>query len=502
MLNLQSFSAFPVFATAPSHSKRVVPHSAVVRYTLIGGLFGLCFPVGATLFEVYLQGLTLSLPVLLEIQSTQPLLWIIDTAPFFLGLVASFAGRKEDKLLARVTQALQAKEELENENRELFLATSSKLNVSEEFIRTIVGEEKLRLSDMLEATPSCFKMVDRSGDLLFMNRQGLDLIEAPDLPSVFGANVYDLVEASHRDTYIDFNQKVCDGSTGTLVFEIVGLDGTRRWMETWAAPHELPDGQTVQVAITNDISERVMAEQRADRQQRELLQAQKLAAVGEFAAGLGHEINNPLAIISGRAGLLIEHCESGQPLDREEVSDDLKAIESTALRIRSIADGLTTLTRQDTDSPMVSVQLDEIVRQTVELCGPLLRSNDVRLDVDVAPGLEVRTNPVQVEQVLMNLISNALHAVKDLDDPWISIHGGLHDEQRVQLRVTDSGHLTDPEVIERMLNPFFTTKEVGEGTGLGLSVSRALMESLDGALTFDPELKNTTFCVDLPESVE
>ena len=73
-------------------------------------------------------------------------------------------------------------------------------------------------------------------------------------------------------------------------------------METWAAPHELPDGEKVQVAITNDISERVRVQGQIERQRRELFQAQKLAAVGEFAAGLGHEINNPLAIISGTAG--------------------------------------------------------------------------------------------------------------------------------------------------------------------------------------------------------
>ena len=491
-----------MFAAVPSHATRVVLHSAAVRYTLIGGLFGLCFPVGATLFQAYVLGLTVSLPVLIEIQSTQPLLWIIDTAPFFLGWFASFAGRKEDKLVARVTKALQAKKELEAENRELFLAASANLNVSEEFIRTTIGEDELRLSDMLDATPSCFKIVDRSGELLFMNRQGLDLIEAPDLPSVFGANVYDLVEASHRDTYIDFNENVCDGSTGSLIFEIVGLNGTRRWMETWAAPHELPEGKRVQVAITNDITERVVVQRRAERQQRELLQAQKLAAVGEFAAGIGHEINNPLAIISGRAGLLIDDCESGQPMDPEQVIDDLKAIESTVLRIRSIADGLKTLTRQDTEASKVSAQLDEIVDRTIELCGPLLASSGVQLNVDLSTGLKVRTNAVQVEQVLMNLISNALHAVRDLDDPWISVHGGLHGEQRVHVRVTDSGHLTDPKVIESMLNPFFTTKQVGEGTGLGLSVSRALMESLGGTLTFDPTASNTTFCIDLPTSVE
>jgi len=478
-----------------------VLRSAQVRYTLIGVLFGFCFPLGATLLDAYLRGLPWTRSGLLQIQADQPLLWVIDTAPLFLGLFALFAGRRQDELMASVTEALEINTQLEAENRELAVAARAEPDVREELIRTAVGEGQVRLGDMLDTTPSCFKIVDRAGALLFMNRRGLDLIEAEDLSSVFGANVYDLVESSHRAKFVSFNERVCDGETGSLVFEIVGLNGTRRWMETWAAPHQLPQGERVQVAITNDISERVTVQEQVERQQRELRQAQKLAAVGEFAAGLGHEINNPLAIISGTAGLLVAEYADGEQPEADRVRQDLEKIEATAIRIRNIADGLKVLTREDDESPRVVVNLSEIVRQTGELCEPLLRSNGVRFEVDVPDHLEVVTNPVQVEQVLMNLISNALHAVRDLEDPWISVRAGPADSGLVRLRVTDAGHLLDPEVIERMLDPFFTTKDVGEGTGLGLSVSRALMESLGGLLTFDGAAENTTFCIDVPSEV-
>lgn len=473
-------------------------HSARVRYTVIGALFGLCFPLGATFLDAYVLGYAWTLSNLRSVQSSQPLLWVINTAPLFLGLFAMFAGRRQDELAASMRKAVEKNTLLEAENRELIEAARAKPDVTEELIRSAIGEGQVRLGDMLDATPSCYKIVDRSGALMFMNRRGLNLIEAEDLPSVFGASVYDLVAPDDRAKFVSFNQRVCEGETGSLVFEVVGLKGTRRWMETWAAPHELSQGETVQVAITNDITERVSVQSKVERQQRELLQAQKLAAVGEFAAGLGHEINNPLAIISGTAGILAEEFESDQAPETDRVIDDLKKIEDTVLRIRSISDGLKTLTRRDDETPRVRIRLGEILRQTAQICEPLLKSSGVRFEFEAPEDLEVTTNPVQVEQVLMNLISNALHAVTDLEDPWISIQGAPAGSEMVRVRVTDAGRLTDPEVIERMLHPFFTTKDVGEGTGLGLSVSRALMEGLGGSLTFDGAAKNTTFYLDIP----
>lgn len=472
--------------------------SARFRYTVFGVLFGACFPVGATLIDAYAQGFPLTLSNLAGAQATQPLHWVINTAPLFLGLFALFAGRREDKLVAAVKRAERKSSQLEEENRGLILAVEEKPDVAEELIRSAIGEGEVRLGDMLDTTPSCYKIIDRSGGLMFMNRRGLDLIEADDLPSVFGASVYDLVVPEDRDRFISFNHRVCDGETGSLVFRIEGLNGTQRWMETWAAPHQLPRGERVHVAITNDISKRVTVQKQVERQQRELLQAQKLAAVGEFAAGLGHEINNPLAIIAGTAGMLVEEFESDGAPGADRVIDDLKQIEETVLRIRSIADGLKTLARDNDETPIVPERLSEILEQTRQICEPLLRKKGVRFDVDVPDDLEVTTNRVQIEQVLVNLISNALHAVENLEDPWISIQGEPARSGMVRVRVTDAGNLTDPEVVERMLQPFFTTKEVGEGTGLGLSISRALMERLGGALTFDATAKNTTFCLDIP----
>ncbi len=131
-------------------------------------------------------------------------------------------------------------------------------------VTKLMGERVFDLDSMMTATPSCLKVISRDGELLNMNRQGLDLIEAPDLESVLGANVYDLVEESHKDKFIEFNEMICNGNSARLSFELIGLKGTRRWMETYAAPYKLTDGEMAHIAITNDVTKIIKRRNRDD----------------------------------------------------------------------------------------------------------------------------------------------------------------------------------------------------------------------------------------------
>lgn len=118
-----------------------------------------------------------------------------------------------------------------------------------------------------------------------MNSKGLALIEAEDMESVRGANVYDIVEESHRERFREFNEKICSGQKGTLVFEIVGLQGARRWMETHAAPYYLANGEVAHIAITNDIADKVVAEKELLQQRQALASSARLASIGQFVGG-------------------------------------------------------------------------------------------------------------------------------------------------------------------------------------------------------------------------
>lgn len=99
------------------------------------------------------------------------------------------------------------------------------------------------INDILSSTPSCLKIITKDGSLIHMNSQGLDLIEVESLDSARQRNLYEFIETSHRDQFIEFNKRICRGSKESLRFEIVGLKGTRRWMETYAAPYVLQNGE-------------------------------------------------------------------------------------------------------------------------------------------------------------------------------------------------------------------------------------------------------------------
>ena len=364
--------------------------------------------------------------------------------------------------------------------------------------RQLVGLANVQMGEMLDSTPSCYKIVDSDGRLLFMNRRGLSLIEAPDLESVLGADVYSLVVPEHRASFVAFNHRVCSGSTESLEFDIVGLAGTRRHMESWAATYKLSNGEQAHVAVTNDVSDRVRAKRTLDRQREALAEAQRLASVGEFAAGIAHEINNPIGIIKGLAGTLRLELELPEQ-NFSEFKDDLRAIEETVDRIARLVQGLKIFARDGDLVVREQADLAETIQQTIALCKPRLSAAGIQISAHIQGDLSLNTNATQVGQVLMNLVSNASRAISNLEQKSITIRAARLPDRMVRIKVVDSGRLTDSHVISNMMTPFFTTNSSGDGTGLGLSISHGLVQALGGRLYFDASQPNTTFVVELPE---
>ena len=232
--------------------------------------------------------------------------------------------------------------------------------------KKLVGDTEQNLREMIAATPSCLKIVDKEGRLLAMNPQGIQLIEAPDEDSVVGADVYSLVQEDHRERFIEMNKKVCSGQNGHLIFEIIGLEGTKRWMETHAAPYALTNGEYAQIAITNDITEKVEREKEIEHQRQALVHSARLASLGEMAGGIAHEINNPLGIIMGTAGHLKLHMRR-QGIQDELLEEGFDRIEETVRRISSIIKGLRNFSRDASDEDFKAVRISDIVQETLEL---------------------------------------------------------------------------------------------------------------------------------------
>ncbi len=243
-----------------------------------------------------------------------------------------------------------------------------------------------------------------------------------------------------------------------------------------AAPVAETAGRVAVVVLVEDVTE-----QRALETQ--LIQSEKLAAVGQLVSGVAHELNNPLTSIAGLSEFLQDRPGIAPP-EREH----LRVIHEQAERAGRIVRNLLTFARKGSAGEAV-VDLNDIVARTALLVAYELRLRGIELIEERSPGeLPVRGNRDELQQVFLNLVNNAVHAVRDLPPGAArrvslvtSVEGG-----HAVVRVRDTGPGVREELVPQLFTPFFTTKEPGEGTGLGLSLSYRIVESHGGRLRYEP----------------
>lgn len=224
--------------------------------------------------------------------------------------------------------------------------------------------------------------------------------------------------------------------------------------------------------------------------------ASKLAALGEMAGSIAHEINNPLAIIQGYSEILQTKLNRGQ-YEIGEIKNGLNRIEQTCRRISAIIVSLRSYARNDARDELMACSASEVVAETLELCREGLKDRDIeiRWDREKFSGVSIIGSKAGLMQVLLNLIANARDAVLTHTTKWISISIEDQFDGNVVIRVTDSGPGIPKELQEKIMQPFFTTKPIGQGTGLGLSISRNLMQSMGGDLDLDRTGEHTSFLI-------
>jgi signal transduction histidine kinase/integral membrane sensor domain MASE1 len=239
----------------------------------------------------------------------------------------------------------------------------------------------------------------------------------------------------------------------------------------------------------NELAERQAGEIRA--QQAKLEHSSRLATLGEMAGGIAHEINNPLAILAGRALLLTRITENGT-MEPGAIRENVRKITETVERIAKIIRGLRSFSRNGARDPFRAVGISKIVSATLDFCAERFRNQKVDFRISDAPTGELVCREVQIVQVLLNLLNNAFDAVIPTADRWISIDVETTADH-VLFSVSDSGSGIDPAVVENMMTPFFTTKPVGLGTGLGLSISSGIAEEHGGSLRYELANGHTRF---------
>ena len=227
----------------------------------------------------------------------------------------------------------------------------------------------------------------------------------------------------------------------------------------------------------------------------QLIQSSKMASLGEMASGMAHEINNPLTIILGKISVIrvmLDDMEIHQP----QLVEEIQKIKTTTERIGKIVKGLKTFSRSSDNDPFEIVALDKIIAETLDLCAERFKVSGIEINIDKIPEIFVICRPGQISQVLLNLFNNTFDAVDSLKEKWIHLSFKVKN-QTILIFVTDSGKGIPSIVADKIMDPFYTTKDVKKGTGLGLSIAKGIIESHGGQFWFDKDYPNTRFVIEL-----
>jgi len=362
-------------------------------------------------------------------------------------------------------------------------------------------EETLRQSEgkyrtiLAEIADSYFE-VDLAGNITFVNDSTCHNLRY---------SRKELLEMSYRDfttkediehVYQAFNQVYRTGEPNKgFPWKVIRKDGSIGFADASVSLLRSKGGEIIGFrGVGRDITERKMAEE--ERMQLEL-KAQitsRLASVGEMAAGVAHEINNPLTAVTGYAQLLV---------DREDVPSDirsdLEAINDSARRVAGIVRTLLAFSRQ-TKPQRKLADINELIESTLVLRAYHLRVNNIEVVTRLVPDvLETVVDPGQIQQVLLNLIVNAEMEMKLAHGKGKLTITTKKSDNTIKICCQDNGPGIKPEVMDKIFDPFFTTREVGEGTGLGLSLCYGIIAEHKGKIYAESQPgKGATFIIELP----
>ncbi|MBC7907726.1 MAG: GAF domain-containing protein [Rhodospirillaceae bacterium] len=363
----------------------------------------------------------------------------------------------------------------------------------EQAVRDLAESEE-RYRSLIDLTPDAI-IVHSQGTVLFANAASAKVFAAGQI-DLLGRRVLDLI---HDDFQVEVAQRIANPPTQRHIFEyrMMRMDGSEFEAEV-AATTITFHGLAARILVIRDVTDRKQVQQ-------QLVQATKLATLGEMAAGLVHELSQPLNIIRLTAEGALLFIERGKAT-QEFQSQQFQLVADQAQRTAEIIDDIRIFSRRDT-SPVQVFDAAAAVASALGVLEGQLRTDDIILTTDL-PDLAVlvRGRRVQLEQVVMNLLSNAQHALKERrdvageDSIWhaeITVSAKRHGRNLI-ITVADSGPGIPPAVRARIFEPFFTTKEAGRGTGLGLSVSFSIISSMGGCLEVVDQSGGACFAITLP----
>ena len=363
-------------------------------------------------------------------------------------------------------------------------------------------EERVRLVTAIEQSAEAIFMTDTDWIIHYVN-PAFERTSGFRRTEILGQPVCSLESDKHDKPFYDnIREALSRGEVWSGRVINKRRDGTFYQAEATVSPVRDQSGAVINyVAIHRDITHEVMIET-------QLRHAQKTEAIGTLAGGIAHDFNNILAAIIGFTEMALSKVPEESP-----VRDDLEHIFSAGARATDLVRQILTFSRP-TELERKPMLVAPMVKEALKLLRSSLPTTiDIHQDLSIPPeGGMVLGDPSQVHQVLMNLCTNAAHAMRaeggilgvgvsevEVDSSFVSMYPGMRVGPCVCLTVSDTGHGMDATVMERIFEPYFSTKAAGEGTGLGLAVVQGIVRSCGGAITVSSEPgQGTTFRVYLP----
>lgn len=300
--------------------------------------------------------------------------------------------------------------------------------------------------------------------------------------------------AHSKEFFRDLWQTIAAGRIWTGEIENRAKDGHHYIVRTVITPIEDASGKISEyMAMRIDVTKQHEAERALEVEKVKAIRNAKLASLGEMSAGIAHEINNPLTIIYGTVRALPKFVNNP-----EQLADKIKNIQSASERIGKIVKSLRKFSRTSEKSDYKVHSLCDIIKEAVVLTEAKSQRHSTKVEVECQSECQVFCDEIEIEQVFVNLISNAVDAVKILSEKWVVLQLQKI-EGLVVLRIRDSGPRISSEIQKKLFQPFFTTKPVGQGTGLGLSIAKGILDEHHATIELVADDPYTCFEIRFPE---
>ncbi len=395
-------------------------------------------------------------------------------------------------------------EKVEKRTKELRQEINERKETGEE-----LAKERNLLRTLIDNLPDCHIFIkDTKNRLITTNTAHLQTLGAETLEEVIGKTDFDLFPRELAEQYYADEREVIRSGQPLLNREELVMDqtGRRRWFLTTKVPLQDSDSKIVGlVGMSRDITEYKWAEEEKEKLQAQLLQSQKMEAIGTLAGGVAHDFNNLLTAIQGYTDMAIMKIDEVDPLYR-----DLKIVRESSVRAANLTRQLLLFSRRQ---PMEFTPLDinKSVEDLLKMLDRLIGENIV-INTELEPDLwTVSADAGNLEQVIMNLSVNARDAMPEggkvtiktknvyIDEDYCETYSYAHPGKFVCLSVEDTGVGMDKEIIKNIFEPFFSTKEMGRGSGLGLSVVYGIVKEHKGWINvYSESEQGSSFKVYLP----